>query len=129
MEMIDAYLFRYGSLASNLQDAVFKSIGEIEQEPVSTMSNRDRTVLMERVGALPSADDFSLVSIIRNRLMHEYPEETKKQIDRINFVMDESPQLVEIFLGVARYAEKFGIQISIDNFRHLASIKRGFVRQ
>ncbi len=119
MEVLDAYLFRYGSLVSNIQDALFKSIGELEQEPVSTMSNRDKTNLMERLGALPSAEEFSSLAVLRKRLMHDYPEEMQKHLDRINFITSESPRLVEIFLGIAKYAEKFDIYILRAGLTHL----------
>jgi hypothetical protein len=121
MEVIDAYLFRYGSLISNIQDSVFKSIGDMEEEPVSTMSNRDKTNLMERIGALPSADKFSNLAILRNKLMHDYPEEMQKHLERINFITDEAPGLIEIFLGIINYAEKFGIYISMQQFKHLSN--------
>ncbi len=123
MEVIDAYLFRYGSLVCNIQDAIFKSIGEVEQEHVSTMSNRDKTNLMERLGALPSAEEFSSLAVLRNRLMHDYPEEMQKHLDRINFITSESPRLVEIFLGIAKYAEKFNIYILMEGLTHLPKLK------
>ncbi|MEO8409867.1 MAG: hypothetical protein ABI478_04800 [Propionivibrio sp.] len=120
MEVMDAFIYRYGSLVANIQDAIFKSIGEAEQEPMTTMSNRDKTNLMERIGALPSAEAFSSIAYIRNKLMHDYPEEAKKQLDRMNFISAESPQLVSIFLGITRYAEKFGIHFRVDDFTHLS---------
>jgi len=62
MEVMDAFIYRYGSLVANIQDAIFKSIAEVEQEPTATMSNRDKTNLMERLGALPSAQVFSSIA-------------------------------------------------------------------
>lgn len=123
MEIIDAYLFRYGSLVSNIQGAIFQSIGDIEQEPVRDMSNRDKTNLMERIGALPSAKEFASIVIIRNKLMHDYPEETEKHLDRINFIMKETPRLVELFFGIVKYAEKFDILVSMDKFLHLSELR------
>lgn len=120
MEVMDAFIFRYGSLVSNIQGAIFKSIGEAEQEPVLTMSNRDKTNLMERLGALPSADEFSSLAVIRNKLMHDYPEEMQKHLDRMNFITAEAPRLVELFLGIGKYAEKFGIHLSMANLGHLS---------
>ena len=120
MEVLDAYIFRYGSLVSNIQDSIFKSIAEVEQEPVSTMSNRDKTNLMERLGALPSAERFSSLAVIRNKLMHDYPEEMQKHLERLNFITDEAPRLVEIFIGIKNYAEKFGIRLRMESFNHLS---------
>jgi len=118
---MDAYLFRYGSLVSNIQDSIFKTICELEQESVSTMSNRDKTNLMERLGALPSAQVFASLVVIRNKLMHEYPEEAQKHFDKINFITHEAPHLVAIFIGIMRYAGKFKITIPLDEYKHLSN--------
>ncbi len=113
MELIDAYLFRYGSLVSNIQGGIFKAVFDVEQEP-SDISNRDKTNMMERLGALSSAEEFSSLAIIRNKLMRDYSEEMQKHMDRINYIMAETPRLVEIFLGIVQYAQKFGIHPSLD---------------
>ena len=125
MEVMDAYLYRYGSLVSNIQDSIFKSIGEIENEPVTTMSNRDKANLMERIGALPSAQAFSTFVVIRNKLMHDYPEEAQKQLDRLNFITSEAPNLVRVFTGILSYCEKFGIQHDVRKYAHLETYSAG----
>ncbi|MBI4996182.1 MAG: hypothetical protein HZA64_12750 [Rhodocyclales bacterium] len=119
MEVLDAFIYRYGSLVSNIQDSIFKSIGEAEQEPVNAMSNRDKANLMEKLGALPSATAFATLAVIRNRLMHDYPEEAQKQIDRMNFIIDEAPRLLAVFLGIAGFVRKFGVAFSPAEFVHL----------
>ncbi len=63
MESIDAYLFRYGSLVSNIQGGIFKATFAVEQES-SDISNRDKTNLMERFGALASARPAAFFKII-----------------------------------------------------------------
>ena len=122
IEVIDAYLFRYGSLISNIQDALFKAVGDLEEEPVSEMSNRDKANLMERIGALSSAQQFSNLAVLRNKLMHNYPEEAQKHLERIHFITSESPKLLEIFNGIVKYAEKFGIFVRLDEFKNLEKI-------
>ncbi|MET3105464.1 hypothetical protein AAKU67_000021 [Oxalobacteraceae bacterium GrIS 2.11] len=122
IDVIDAYIFRYGSLISNIQDSVFKAIGDLEEEPVADMSNRDKTNLMERIGALPSAEHFSILAVLRNKLMHTYPEEAQKQLERINFITGESPRLLEMFVSIVKYAEKFGIFISLAEFKNITMV-------
>ena len=122
IDVIDAYLFRYGSLISNIQDSIFKAIGDLEEEPIAGMSNRDKTNLMERIGALPSAEQFSILAILRNKLMHNYPEEAQKHLQRINFITSESPKLLEIFLSIVNYAKKFGISVTLDEFKNIAKV-------
>ena len=51
-EKLDAWLHRLNSLASMIQDSLFKSVGLLEQEGVAAMSNRDKTLLMERIGVV-----------------------------------------------------------------------------
>ena len=122
VDVIDAYIYRYGSLVSNIQDSVFKVIGDLEEEPVAEMSNRDKANLMERIGALPSAEHFSVLALLRNKLMHNYPEEAQKHLERINFITGESPKLLEIFLSIAKYAEKFGVFVSLDEFKNITKV-------
>jgi hypothetical protein len=124
MEVLDAFIYRYGSLVSNIQDSIFKSIGEAEQEPVNAMSNRDKANLMEKLGALPSATEFASLAVIRNKLMHDYPEEAQKQIDRMNYIFDEAPRLLTVFLGIAGYVRKFGIAFSPAGLAHLESFSQ-----
>jgi hypothetical protein len=128
MEVMDAYLFRYGCLVSNIQDSIFKSIGELELEPVSKMSNRDKSNLMERLGALPSAEAFSMLVLIRNKLMHEYPEEAQKHLDRINFITKESPELLDVFVSIIGYSNKFGISLPLEQCEHLLEFGAGICK-
>lgn len=119
MEKIDALLFRYGSLISTVQDALFKSIAQAEDEDLSFMSNRDKTNLMEKIGVLPSSSQFSSLAVIRNKLMHHYPEEAEKHLERINFISEQAKVLVSLTTGIARYCEKFQIDIDFSDYDHL----------
>ncbi len=83
------------------------------------ISNRDQSNLMERLGALPSAEDFSSLAVIRNKLMHDYPEETQKHSYRINFIMNNSMKLIGIFINIIRYTEKFRFRYSFQELTHL----------
>lgn len=94
-ESIDALLFRYGSLVSQIQDHIFRYALELEQEDVQSMSNRDKTLAMEQFGAIDSARAFANVAEIRNKLMHDYPDDLAKQVDRINFAYSKVELLLQ----------------------------------
>jgi len=70
--------------------------------------------------ACTSAGEFFSLSIIGKKLMHDHPEEMQKHLERIKFIMKEAPRLVEVFLGIAKYANKFGISPFFDSLDHLA---------
>jgi hypothetical protein len=67
-EAIDALLKRFEQLVATLQDQVFKGIALAEADDVRPMSRRDVTELMEKFGALPSAQAFRDLVVVRNRL-------------------------------------------------------------
>lgn len=121
LELLDAYLFRYGSLVSSIQDGLFKTIAEIEMEPFNKLSNRDKTNLMERLGALPSAQAFSSLAIIRNKLMHEYPDDIDKHAERINSIIDKSSDLIYVLIDIIKYSEKFDIHMDLQEYHHLSA--------
>jgi len=51
-ESIDALILRYSQIVSMIQDQVFRGIAYIEQEGISHKSNRDKVLLMEKLGAI-----------------------------------------------------------------------------
>lgn len=97
-----------------IQENVFRGIILLEQEDVSEKSNREKSLLMEKFGAIKSADDFSTAVKLRNKLAHHYPEERKEQIDKINLLAKETKFIIELFDHLVEYATKKDF-IPIDN--------------
>jgi hypothetical protein len=103
VERIDAFLFRFNSLFSMIQDHLFKGIAALEMEDVSDKSNKDRSNLMEKLGAIQSATGFTTMAELRNKLAHHYPFETKKQAERLNAAWQRCPELIAILNGLLAY--------------------------
>jgi len=57
-----------------LQDHIFKGIAIAEQEGLRDKSNRDKSLLMEKLGAIDSAESCGSAAVLRNKLVHVYPE-------------------------------------------------------
>ncbi|MBD9362468.1 hypothetical protein [Methylomonas fluvii] len=102
-EAIDALILRYSQCVSMIQDQLFRSIALAEQEDIHAKSNRDKSLLMEKLGALKSADDFSVAIVLRNKFAHHYPEESRKQLDRLNLLIKESKFVIDVFDNITRY--------------------------
>lgn len=83
-ESIDALILRYSQCVSMLQDQIFRGIAIAEQENLSDKSNRDKTLLMEKLGVIQSADAFGTAAILRNKFSHHYPEKSKDQLNKLN---------------------------------------------
>lgn len=113
-EKIDAWLHRFNTLASMIQDSLFKSVGLLEEENVDKMSNKDKTLLMERLGVVQSATGFSTLAILRNKMAHNYPDDPEKQSERLNMVWRAVPNLLHVMNSIMVFMEqKHGIAVEL----------------
>lgn len=102
-ESIDALILRYSQCVTMIQEQIFKGIAYLEHEDISDKSNRDKALLMEKLGAIRSAEEFGTAAILRNKFAHHYPEVTKARIDRLNLLPIEAVQVIETFSEIEKY--------------------------
>lgn len=92
-----------------IQEQLFRGIAYLEQEDISDKSNRDKTMLMEKLGAIKSAEDFGTAAMLRNKFSHHYPEQSTDQLERLNLVMDEANFVVTCFGEINAYLQLKGL--------------------
>ena len=102
-ESIDALILRYSQIVSMIQDQVFRGIAYIEQEDISHKSNRDKVLLMEKLGAIRSADEFGTAAVLRNKFAHHYPEAITERMNRLNLVIEEADFMITVFEDVLAF--------------------------
>jgi hypothetical protein len=107
-ESIDALILRYSQCVAMIQDQIFRGIAYVEREDLSDKSNRDKTRLMEKLGAIQSADDFGTAAILRNKFSHHYPEEASLRIERLNLVVAEAEYVIATFADIMAYIARKG---------------------
>lgn len=107
-ESIDALILRYSQCVAMIQDQIFRGIAYVEQEDLSDKSNRDKARLMEKLGAIQSADDFGTAAILRNKFSHHYPEEASHQIERLNLVVAEAEYVIATFADIMDFIARKG---------------------
>jgi hypothetical protein len=110
-ESIDALILRYSQCVSMMQDQLFRGIAYLEQEDISDKSNRDKTLLMEKLGAIKSAENFGTAAMLRNKFSHHYPEDALDRMERLNLVMDESDFVATCFDDISAYLERKGLVV------------------
>jgi len=108
-ESIDALILRYSQCVSMMQDQLFRGIAHLEQEDISDKSNRDKALLMEKLGAIKSAEDFGTAALLRNKFSHHYPDEAIDRLERLNLVMDEANFVVACFADITSYLQRKGL--------------------
>ena len=109
-ESVDALILRYSQCVSMIQDQIFRGVAYLEQEDISDKSNRDKALLMEKLGAIQSAEAFGTATLLRNKFSHHYPDESTARLDRINLAIDESRFVITVFETVTTYLRRKGLE-------------------
>lgn len=107
-ESLDALILRYSQCVSMIQDQIFRGIAHVEQEDITDKSNRDKALLMEKLGAIQSAEAFGTAIMLRNKFSHHYPDESKVHIERINLIIEESRFVIATFAAISDYLRHKG---------------------
>lgn len=107
-ESIDALILRYSQCVTMIQEQLFRGIAYLEQEDITDKSNRDKTLLMEKLGAIKSAEAFGTAAMLRNKFSHHYPEESTARLERLNLVMEEASFVMSSFDEITAYLQRKG---------------------
>ena len=110
-ESIDALILRYSQCVTMIQEQLFRGIAYLEQEDVSDKSNRDKTLLMEKLGAIKSAEGFGTAAMLRNKFSHQYPEVSAARIERLNLILEEAQFVMASFDEISLYLRRKGFAV------------------
>lgn len=105
-DTVDAFLKRFEQLADTLGLTLFKGVAILEQEDVARLSRRDLSDLMEKLGAIASADDWGRVTVLRNRLAHGYPADPARQASRLQEALDLTPVALAALDALSAYVAR-----------------------
>ena len=105
---MDALILRYAQCVTMIQEQLFRGIALLEQENINDKSNRDKTLLMEKLGAIRSADAFGTAAMLRNKFAHNYPEESSARLERLNLIVEEAHFVIATFSDITAYLSQKG---------------------
>ena len=92
-ERVDAFVSRFGRLQDTVGDkllpALLRALGE---RMGAAIDNLDRA---ERLGLLPSADEWMTIRRLRNQMIHEYIEDPVVLADALQAGHDSVPLLLD----------------------------------
>ena len=104
-ERIDAFVARFGRLQDHLGDKLTPELlKQMLEVPGSAIDNLNK---MEKLGLLSSMLDWVEARNLRNRLVHEYVEDSEEFASAINRAIALVPLLVETSKNFTEYAAKF----------------------
>jgi hypothetical protein len=102
-ERLDAFVARFGRLQDTLGDKLVPELlRNLLETPASALDNLNR---MEKLGLLPSVDDWMEARNLRNRLIHEYqyePNEFAAALNRAGELvglLSETSERIKLYVG------------------------------
>ena len=83
---------------------VLPTIFELAQEPIAPDATfAEKLNWLERMGALPSAEEWKKLRVARNAIAHEYPDDRDLRASAINRFFAGAMQLNVLYQFVGRY--------------------------
>lgn len=90
---IDQLLFRYNKLQDAMGQRLFPAILMLGGDWQDDETFLDRLNLLEKRGAIPSAETWNEIRAIRNQMTHEYPDAPELNAANLNRVIDSIESL------------------------------------
>lgn len=94
-----------------LQDMIARLVRLVavwELLDTATMTRRDIANWMEKSRFVDDADHWVDLTLLRNRLVHEYPIDEAEQVRRVNQCWDAATRLQSIVAAIVTYLSKKG---------------------
>jgi len=113
VRVVDQFIFRFTYLQDALGQKVFKYLLEALREPLGeSVTFIDKVRVLEKLQVL-DADEWENTRVIRNRLVHEYPD-AGKRLEILHAAMEIAPWLGAVLGRVEQLSQdKLGLQPSL----------------
>jgi len=104
LRVFDQIAYRFGKLQDSMGEKVMPLILEMAEETVSANATfAEKLNRLERIGAIPAAEEWKRFRIVRNALAHEYPDDPELRAGAINRFLEGAANLRELYEFVRAY--------------------------
>ncbi len=107
LAILDQFSTRFGKLQDLMGAKLFPAILELTKEPGDLKAFIDKLYRLEKIGAIPSADDWLLMREIRNTFSHDYPDDSDLQAEVLNKAFDLAAQLLDVLKTVIEFINTY----------------------
>jgi len=104
--LLDQFLYRFIRLQDSMGTRFIPVVAGLiigNNDPRPFIDNLN---ILEKNGAIDSAEKWQELRNLRNRLAHEYPENTGQTVDALNMLMIEWIYLSEMYLSIRGYFDQ-----------------------
>jgi len=104
LRILDQIAYRFTKLQDTMGQKILPMILELAQEPIAPEATfAEKLNWLERMGALPSAEEWKKLRVARNAIAHEYPDDNELRASAINRFLDGAMQLNALYEFVSGY--------------------------
>jgi len=105
--ILDQFSTRFAKLQDVMGMKLFSAILELTKEQGELDAFVDKLNRLEKIGAIPSAEDWLVLREMRNAFSHEYPDDPEIQAAIINKAFMLAGKLIAILKGVEVFAVRY----------------------
>ena len=105
VEALDQFLFRFSKLQDAIGQRLFPGVLEMLEEPVKETSFLDRLNRLEQLKIIESKEQWLGLRNMRNKLAHEYEDDSQGMSEVLNLVYASYDVLAAIFVRVKNYID------------------------
>lgn len=108
---IDQLLFRYNKLQDAMGQRLFPAILQLGAEWHDDETFIDKLNRLEKIGAIPSAEQWNEIRVIRNRMTHEYPDAPERNAENLQKVVNSISGLKETLAQAQDHARNLAARV------------------
>jgi len=105
--VVDQFVGRFAKLQDAMGAKLLPMVLELTKEQGDLEAYLDKVNRLEKIGALPSVDEWLELREMRNAFAHDYPEDSELQAAVLNRAFVAADRLVEILHHVKGFAARY----------------------
>ena len=107
MAVLDQFIVRFSKLQDVMGAKLLPAVLELTHEEGDLSTFIDKLHRLEKIGAIPSADQWLKLREMRNQFAHDYPEDPFIQASLLNKSFSMAVELLHILEVVTTFARKY----------------------
>jgi DnaJ-domain-containing protein 1 len=107
LAVLDQFSTRFSKLQDTMGEKLSPVVLELTKEQGNLLAFVDRLHRLEKIGAIPSADNWLLLREMRNAFSHEYPDDLALQAAILNKAFELAAELISILDGIKVFAARY----------------------
>ena len=106
LAILDQFSTRFAKLQDAMGSQLFPAVLELVKEPQQNQTFIDKLHRLEKIGAIPTAEQWLLLREMRNQFAHDYPDDPELQTATLN----HAAELTDTLLNTLHHIEHFAAQ-------------------